>query len=391
MTKMLVEEYRPKSLEEIVGQTKVKKLVSSWLRTDRVPRSILIHGDLSSCKTSLSRIIAAALLCNQPIGGSACQTCKACLAVKADAHPDYAEINAASDRGIDAMRALAQKVVMKPLLNKRRIIVLDECHGLTPQSWEALLKVLEEPPEHVVWMLITTAPEKLRPTVVSRCSQLKMGSLSEAEVVDLLKQVVTCLNLGKAGITEGHLVTIVRSAQAHARNALHVLDQVYTLVLDAQGTGGTSVDEAVVNNFIDTVVSSTPAAHAARLMRAVLSGKAAPALKRVLDLPGEEDALLTHIVAIAREAMLYAFHPKLAKDYLLSSFEGLAVVEQRTPEAAALLLDVYRVLRDARIRSTTQFVPASEVIFDAIAQSALACQKWTEIRAVPDPVNAAAQ
>jgi DNA polymerase III subunit gamma/tau len=373
MTKMLVEEYRPKSLQEIVGQTNVKKLVSSWLRTDRVPRSILIHGDLSSCKTSLSRILASALLCTDLQEGSvSCRKCKACLAVEADVHPDYAEINAASDRGIDAMRALAQKVVMKPLLNKRRVIVLDECHGLTPQSWEALLKVLEEPPAHVVWILITTAPEKLRPTVVSRCSHLKMGALSEAEVMDLLKQVVTDLNIGKVGITEKHLLTIVRCAQAHARNALHILDQVYTLVLDAQGAG--SVDEAVINSFIDTVVAPTAAAQAATMVRQVLAGQPAKALKRILDLPGEEDALLGHAVGILREAVLYAVNPKLAKDYFLSVFGDLPVA---SVDGRELVLEVYQAFRDARLRSTTQFVPASDVIYDVVAQSAIKCQKMS--------------
>ena len=186
---MLTEAYRPYHLDDIIGQDKTKRVVGSWLRTGRIPRSILIAGSTSSGKTTSARIIGRAALCAEPKNGTACGECRACKSFDAGNHPDYIEIDAASDRGIDAIRTLTQRVTMLPMFGKKKVVILDEAHQLTPQAWQAMLKTLEEPPLHVVFMILTTNPEKLPQTIIGRCSALKLQAVSVAECPELLVSV----------------------------------------------------------------------------------------------------------------------------------------------------------------------------------------------------------
>jgi DNA polymerase III subunit gamma/tau len=386
---MLTEAYRPYHLDDIIGQDKTKKLVGSWLRTGRVPRSILISGQTSAGKTTSARILGRAMLCVNLKDGRACGECKACKSFDAGNHPDYIEIDAASDRGIDAMRALSQRVVMRPLFGNKKVVVLDECHAITPQGWAAMLKTLEEPPPHVVFVLLTTNPEKLPQTIVGRCSALKLQAVSVEDCTELLISVAQKKGLSKAGLQKDHLVRIAKVTGSHPRNALHALEQVYTMVLDAQQAGQT-IDAAVVNGFIQQVAVADVETIAGAIIRGILEGKPGGALKRAEDARAEADILLGKLTEMLRQAMLLSTNPKLMDAYYKEVFEGVglfAFTVASNPlhiEARQVVLDAYACFTRLRIETSNHQVPVGEVIGEPIARASLLCQKFIKSQA-PSP------
>ena len=378
---MLTEAYRPYHLDDIIGQDKTKRVVGSWLRTGRIPRSILIAGSTSSGKTTSARIIGRAALCAEPKNGTACGECRACKSFDAGNHPDYIEIDAASDRGIDAIRTLTQRVTMLPMFGKKKVVILDEAHQLTPQAWQAMLKTLEEPPLHVVFMILTTNPEKLPQTIIGRCSALKLQAVSVEECTELLVSVAQKKGLAKAGLMKEHLVRIAKVTGSHPRNALHALEQVYTMVLDAQQAGQT-IDTAVVNGFIQQVSVADVETIAGAIIRGVLEGKPGGALKRAEDARAEADILLAKLTEMMRQAMLLSTNPKLMDAYYKDVFDNLglfAFTAASHPlhiEARQVVLDAYACFTRLRIETSNHQVPVGEVIGEPIARASLLCQKF---------------
>jgi len=379
-TLMLTEAYRPYFVDDIIGQPRTKKLVGGWLRQSRIPRTILISGEFSSGKTTFGRILARSALCHAPKDGNACAECKSCVAFDKDNHNDYIEMNAASDRGINDMRELTKKLPIRPLLGKKKVVVLDEAHMITGPGWQAMLKVLEEPPPHVILIVLTTNPEKLPKTIISRCSQIKLSGVTIGECTQLLMEVAKKEGLGKAGLTEAHLQKVAKVTGAHPRNALHALEQIYTMVLDAKDAGQT-VDAALINAFIKDVAVADVETTAAAVIRGVLMGKPGGALKRAEDNYAEADQLLTKLTEMMRQAMMYSVSPKLLDPYYKDLFTEDLTIFQYTSgkddghlEARKALLDAYACFTDLRIRTSTYMVPIGEVIGEAIARAGLLCQ-----------------
>lgn len=372
-TAMLTEAYRPYKVDDIIGQDKAKKTIGSWIRTGRVPRSILITGAYSAGKTTSARIIGRSALCSEPDNGNACGKCKSCKAFDGDTHPDYIEVDAASDRGIDAIRTLTQRLAMMPLYGKKKVVVLDECHMITGPAFQAMLKTLEEPPAHCVIMLVTTNPEKLPATIISRCSKLQLMNVSPEECTELLLRICKDKGLTTKGISEKHLKKIALVTGSHPRNALHALDQVYTMVLDA-GDAGQTIDAALVNGFIQQVAVSDVDSAALAITRSVLEGKPGGAMKRAEDMRAEADILLTKINSFMRQAMLTSISTKLADPYYTEHLAELAILG--APDSKHTILEAYEVFTRLRIECSSHSVPVAEVLDAAIARAALICQKF---------------
>lgn len=374
MSVMFTEKYRPYKLSDMVGQDKAKRTAGAWFRTDRIPRTILITGDTSSGKTTISRIIGRAALCHALKDGEPCGKCTSCLAFDKGSHLDFIENNSASDRGIDAMREIALKSTLRPLAGKKRIIVLDECHAITGPAFQALLKTLEEPPEHIVFILATTNPEKIPATVLGRCSKLPLAHISVEECVELMTRVSSDVNLAKSGISDDHLKKIAVAVGAHPRNALHALDQVYSLVLDAQ-SGGSAVDAAIVSGFINQVAVSDIETAAAAIVRSILTGKPGGAMKRAEDCRGESDVLLTKICGVLRQAMMLSTNPKLMDPYFADVFADIGIFGF-SPQNRETILEAYSTFTKLRIACSNHMVPVGEVIDESIARASLLCQSF---------------
>ncbi len=221
---VLYRKYRPKSFSEIVGQDHVKKVLTNALKMDRVAHAYIFAGPRGTGKTTTARILAKSLNCESRKGAEPCNRCQSCLAIDEGTFMDVVELDAASNRGIDEIRRIREAAGYRPIEGKYKVYIIDEVHMLTKEAFNALLKTLEEPPEHVVFVLATTNLEKVPSTIVSRCQVLEFKNLPENLIFERLKEVSS-----KEGmeIEEDALRFLARRAEGGMRDALTLLEQVW--------------------------------------------------------------------------------------------------------------------------------------------------------------------
>ncbi len=217
--------WRPQSLAEFVGQEHVTKTLLNALASERVSHAYLFCGPRGTGKTTTARNLAKAINCLNNGKGEPCNTCSMCQAITEGRALDVIEVDAASNRGIDEIRNLREKVNYAPGEARRKVYIIDEVHMLTKEASNALLKTLEEPPPHVVFILATTEAHKLLPTILSRCQRFDFHRYSLDNMVKVLAQVCEGENIK---IGEEGLKLIARAATGSLRDALNLLQQAYT-------------------------------------------------------------------------------------------------------------------------------------------------------------------
>jgi len=218
--------WRSQTLTELVGQPHVTQTLLNALKNGNVSHAYLFCGPRGTGKTSTARILAKAVNCLTNNGrGEPCNTCEMCLAVTEDRAMDVIEIDAASNRGIDDIRDLREKVNYAPSQARRKVYIIDEFHMLSKDASNALLKTLEEPPPHVIFVLATTEAHKVLPTILSRCQHFDFHRLSRADMVVKLTQVCAA---EKINIELQSLNLIARSSTGSMRDAYNLLEQLYS-------------------------------------------------------------------------------------------------------------------------------------------------------------------
>lgn len=218
----LARRYRPRTFDQVLGQESVVRALSNALDADKLHHALLLTGTRGVGKTTLARILAKALNCETGVSSTPCGTCSACVEVDEGRFVDLLEIDAASRTKVDDTRAMLDNVQYAPVRGRYKIYLIDEVHMLSGHSFNALLKTLEEPPEHVKFVLATTDPQKLPVTVLSRCLQLHLRALPEATIRTLLRQVLD--TEGRPADDEG-LALLAQAADGSMRDALSLLDQ----------------------------------------------------------------------------------------------------------------------------------------------------------------------
>lgn len=220
--KALYLKYRPQTFEEVAGQEAIVRTLKNALANDKLAHAYLFAGPRGTGKTTMARLLAKALDCSEGIGHQ-CNQCENCLAITEGTHPDVIEIDAASNNGVDQVRELIEKVNYSPIKGRYKVYIIDEVHMMTDAAFNALLKTIEEPPERVIFILCTTEPYKILPTILSRCQRFDFGKIPEEEIKTKLADI-----LQKEGVTfdEKSLQLIVRLADGGMRDALSILDQV---------------------------------------------------------------------------------------------------------------------------------------------------------------------
>ena len=218
----LYRKYRSKNFEELVGQDAIKQTLMNALTTKKISHAYLFSGPRGTGKTSVARLFAKALNCEHGIG-SICNQCSNCLAINEGVHPDIIEIDAASNSGVDEVRNLIEQVKYGPIKGKYKVYIIDEVHMMTNSAFNALLKTLEEPPEYVVFILCTTEPYKLLPTILSRCQRYDFKKISDSDLKTLLTRVLV---QEKVTCSTTALNLIVELANGGARDSLSLLDQI---------------------------------------------------------------------------------------------------------------------------------------------------------------------
>jgi len=214
--------YRPQFFREVVGQEGAVKILQNAIKNNRVAHAYIFAGPRGVGKTTIARILAKALNCENPQNGEPCGECDNCKAIAKGNFPDLIEIDAASNRGIDDIRQLKESVAYAPIKGKYKVYIIDEAHMLTKEAFNALLKTLEEPPPRTVFVLCTTELDKIIPTIQSRCQRIIFRKLPEGEIVKQLKKICE-----KEGIkyTEEALRVIAEASEGCMRDAASILDQ----------------------------------------------------------------------------------------------------------------------------------------------------------------------
>ena len=245
---VLARKYRPRNFTEMVGQEHVVQALTNALNTQRLHHAYLFTGTRGVGKTTVSRILAKSLNCQGPDGqggitATPCGVCSACTDIDSGRFPDYTELDAASNRGVDEVQSLLEQAVYKPVQGRFKVFMIDEVHMLTNTAFNAMLKTLEEPPEYLKFVLATTDPQKVPVTVLSRCLQFNLRPMAPETVLSHLTQVLASENVSSEPQA---LRLLSRAARGSMRDALSLTDQAI-----AFGSG--QLQEAAVRQMLGAV------------------------------------------------------------------------------------------------------------------------------------------
>ena len=219
---VLARKWRPSDFSEVVGQEHVVKALSNALDQNKIHQAYVLSGTRGVGKTTIARILSKSLNCEEGLNSKPCHKCDTCISIAEGSFMDFQEIDAASSRGVEDTKQLLETVMYMPSSSRYKVYLLDEVHMLSPQSFNMLLKTLEEPPPHVIFILATTLPEKIPATVLSRCLQFNLKNLTPSQLTDRIKIILKEENID---FDEGSVNQIARAGRGSLRDCLTITDQ----------------------------------------------------------------------------------------------------------------------------------------------------------------------
>ncbi len=367
---VLARKYRPQTFGDVVGQEEVGRTLKRSIERDRVAHAYLFCGPRGVGKTSMARIFAKALNCPEVRDGEPCNTCDVCEDIAQGRDVDVLEIDGASNRGIDEVRGIREGAKFLPARAKHKIYIIDEVHMLTGPAFNALLKTLEEPPAHVLFLFATTHPQALPGTVRSRCQRFDFRPIGQPQIVERLKQIC-----GAEGVEadDDALGLIADRAEGGMRDAQSLLDQMIAYA-----------DDAITRDAVEAMLGLPTGRQALAIVEALADGDAGAALARVdagitggttvedltellerlardlLIVASVDDASAVPLLSGVDRTHLDAPAARLPADafgYLAKLF-GNARVAMREPGSSRVALEI-ALLRAARLRD---YVPLDDVV-----------------------------
>ncbi|MFN2460929.1 MAG: DNA polymerase III subunit gamma/tau [Candidatus Velthaea sp.] len=384
--------WRPRTFADLVGQDAVVRTLTTAIDTGRLAHAYLFSGPRGSGKTSAAKILARCIECAHGPTSAPDNTCENCTAILAGTALDVLEIDAASNRGIDEIRALRDAVKFAPATMRMKVYIIDEAHMLTKEGANAFLKTLEEPPPYAVFILATTAPEALPPTILSRCQRYAFRRIPIETMIRRMREISAAEGIA---IDDGALGAIAYRADGGLRDALTMLEQVAAF---ANGP----VDTATV----DAAFGQTGREFAQRLLTAALDGDASAALTTVddasdagADMPG----LIRNTIAEFRHLLVARVNAELlsrdlsVEDAALAVQRAAATPQARLVRALRLLADAFAAARgsgNARLELETAvlrfILQAEDPALDALAARVAALEGGAPPAPAP-PTQALAQ
>ncbi|NLE31144.1 DNA polymerase III subunit gamma/tau [Candidatus Dojkabacteria bacterium] len=368
MSTVLYRKYRAQIFDEIVGQEHITKILKNAVKDTQLSHAYLFVGSRGTGKTSMARILAKAVNCTKPKkDGNPCNECENCQAITNGNFMDLIEIDAASNRGIDQIRELKERIEFAPSKGKFKIYIIDEVHMLTTEAFNALLKTLEEPPEHVIFILATTDVHKLPATILSRCQRYDFRLGNEQEIKGMLEEI---LKKEKLKIDQIGLDIIVRNARGSYRDALSLLDVVINSQSQGKSPKKISLDEVRAVLGIPEVYMVND------LLTALTSGDSKNSLKCIeeLEQKGSNLVQFTNFTLEAlREVLVSKISGEDIKEYTFAKDLGLK-------EILSLIKEFLNVERE--LKSTTNQI----LIFQMLIPIFL--KEENDVKTVPKVVQA---
>ena len=290
----LYRKYRPTKFSEVVGQKHILKTLKNAVVENRVMHAYLFSGPRGIGKTTIARIFARAVNCLNVNLGEPCDECENCSSISIDETTDIVELDAASNNGVEEIRNILEKVNFLPSKLNKKVYIIDEVHMLSGAAFNALLKTLEEPPVHVMFILATTEPFKIPATILSRCQRFDFKQINNSEMVKQLRKIADLENIN---ISDDALISIAESAEGGMRDALSILDQVSIYNID-------NITEEDVDNVTGKVADSK----ILELIKFLHERNAQNALnlsEEILESGKESSSLINSIIKMCRSLLLY--------------------------------------------------------------------------------------
>lgn len=311
----LYRKWRPQGFDSLVGQEAVRTALTNALETGRIAHAYLFAGPRGTGKTSTAKILAKAVNCEHGPTPNPCNKCQNCVRINDGTSMDVFEIDAASNRGIDEIRDLREKVAFAPVNGRYKVYIIDEVHMLTTEAFNALLKTLEEPPPHVIFILATTEPHKIPATIHSRCQRFDFKRVTDSDIVKRLREVADGSGIAA---DDDALQLIAVQADGGMRDALSLLDQCGVMA------------ERVSTETVRSVLGIVGREALRELVKAVGEGNVPKALELLEALlAGGKDVkqIFTELAEYLRAVLLYKASPDYREIYLTDTKEAIAAME----------------------------------------------------------------
>ena len=325
MYQALYRKYRPKTFDDVVGQEHITETLKKQVETGRLSHAYLFIGTRGTGKTTCAKILAKAVNCEHPVNGNPCNRCAACRGIDDGSILDVVELDAASNNGVDNVRALRDEAVFSPASVRKRVYIVDEVHMLSNSAFNALLKILEEPPEHLMFILATTELHKVPATILSRCQRHSFKRIPVDTITARLNYVAQQEHLD---LQPDAAALLARMADGGMRDALTLLDQCCG-------------NECISTDAVISAIGLAGNLRTAQLLRSVAAGDTAGALEQFRELwqDGKDpSALLDELNMLQRDLLMQAVAPRGGRELLSGAYDPVTLDELSGAFSSAQLL-----------------------------------------------------